>query len=35
VFHRYLLDVSVNVLVIVALVIAVFMARKGPQERAL
>jgi uncharacterized membrane protein (DUF373 family) len=28
VFHRYLLDVSVNVLVIVALVFAVFMARK-------
>lgn len=31
VFHRYLLDVSVNVLVIVALVIAVFMARRGSQ----
>ena len=35
VFHRYLLDVSVNVLVIVALVIAVFMARKGSQASAL
>lgn len=35
VFHRYLLDVSVNVLVIVALVIAVFLARKGPQVSAL
>jgi uncharacterized membrane protein (DUF373 family) len=33
-FHRYLLDVSVNVLVIVALVIAVFMVRKGPQPSA-
>ena len=30
-FHRYLLDVSVNVLVIVALVIAVFLVRKGLQ----
>ncbi len=33
-FHRYLLDVGVNVLVIVALVIAVFMVRKGPQPSA-
>ena len=31
-FHRYLLDVSVNVLVIVALVIAVFLVRKGLQQ---
>ncbi len=30
VFHQYLLDVSVNVLVIVALVIAVFLVRKAP-----
>lgn len=30
VFHRYLLDVSVNVLVIVALVVAVFLARRVP-----
>jgi len=29
VFHRYLLDVGVNVLVIVALVVAVFLARRG------
>src|SRR5436309_8668592 len=34
VFHRYLLDVSVNVLVIVALVFAVFMARRGLQPRS-
>ncbi len=34
VFHRYLLDVSVNVLVIVALVLAVFLARKGGQQSA-
>ncbi|MDO8546608.1 MAG: phosphate-starvation-inducible PsiE family protein [Nitrospirales bacterium] len=31
-FHRYLLDVGVNVLVIVALVIAVFLVRKGLQS---
>jgi uncharacterized membrane protein (DUF373 family) len=30
-FHRYLLDVGVNVLVIVALVIAVYLARKRPE----
>ncbi|TLY33741.1 MAG: hypothetical protein E6K57_03160 [Nitrospirae bacterium] len=34
VFHRYLLDVGVNVLVIVALVLAVFLARKGGQQSA-
>lgn len=33
-FHRYLLDVGVNVLVIVALVIAVFLVRKGFQPSA-
>jgi uncharacterized membrane protein (DUF373 family) len=31
VFHRYLLDVSVNVMVIVALVFAVFLVRRGMQ----
>jgi uncharacterized membrane protein (DUF373 family) len=31
VFHRYLLDVGVNVLVIVALVWAVFLVRRGMQ----
>ena len=31
VFHRYLLDLGANVLVIVALVLAVYMARKSPQ----
>jgi len=31
VFHRYLLDLGANVLVIVALVVAVYMARKAPQ----
>lgn len=31
VFHRYLLDLGANVLVIVALVVAVYMARKSPQ----
>ena len=35
VFHRYLLDVSVNVLVIVALVFAVFMARKVTKAGAI
>lgn len=30
-FHRYLLDLGANVLVIVALVLAVLMARKTPQ----
>jgi len=30
-FHRYLLDVGANVLVIVALVIALYMVRKAPQ----
>jgi len=34
VFHRYLLDVGVNVLVIVALVVAVYLARKSPQPIA-
>lgn len=34
VFHRYLLDVGVNVLVIVALVVAVYLARKSPQPVA-
>ncbi len=34
VFHRYLLDVGVNVLVIVALVVAVFLARRVPQPNA-
>jgi len=34
VFHRYLLDVGVNVLVIVALVLAVFLVRRGVQPRA-
>ena len=34
VFHRYLLDVGVNVLVIVALVFAVFLARRVPQPTA-
>ena len=34
VFHRYLLDIGVNVLVIVALVLAVFLARKGGQPNA-
>lgn len=34
VFHRYLLDVGVNVLVIVALVLAVFLARRGAQPSA-
>src|SRR5207245_4685131 len=34
VFHRYLLAVGVNVLVIVALVLAVFLARKGGQQSA-
>src|SRR5206468_80554 len=34
VFHRYLLDVGVNVLVIVALVLAVFLARKGGERSA-
>ncbi|TLY23404.1 MAG: hypothetical protein E6K68_00590 [Nitrospirae bacterium] len=34
IFHRYLLDVGVNVLVIVALVFAVFMARRGGQSSA-
>jgi len=29
-FHQYLLDMGVNVLVIVALVVAVFLVRKGP-----
>jgi uncharacterized membrane protein (DUF373 family) len=33
VFHRYLLDLGANVLVIVALVVAVYMARKLPQAR--
>ena len=33
-FHRYLLDVGVNVMVIVALVLAVFLARKGGQPSA-
>ncbi len=31
-FHRYLLDVGANVLVIVALVIALYMVRKAPQR---
>lgn len=31
VFHRYLLDLGANVMVIVALVVAVFLARKTPQ----
>lgn len=31
VFHRYLLDLGANVLVIVALVLAVYMARRSPQ----
>lgn len=31
VFHRYLLDVGVNVLVIVALVVAVYLARRSAQ----
>ena len=31
VFHRYLLDVGVNVLVILALVLAVYLARRAPQ----
>ena len=31
VFYRYLLDLGANVLVIVALVVAVFLARKTPQ----
>ncbi|MGQ0811235.1 MAG: phosphate-starvation-inducible PsiE family protein [Nitrospiraceae bacterium] len=31
VFHRYLLDLGANVLVIVALVVAVYMVRKSPQ----
>ena len=30
VFHRYLLDMGANVLVIVALVVAVYLARKAP-----
>ena len=30
-FHRYLLDVGVNVLVILALVLAVFLARRAPR----
>jgi uncharacterized membrane protein (DUF373 family) len=30
-FHRYLLDLGANVLVIVALVLAVYMARRSPQ----
>src|SRR5437660_6869891 len=34
-FHRYLLDVGVNVLVIVALVLAVFLARKAGQPARL
>src|SRR5436309_8901365 len=34
VFHRYLLDVGVNVLVILALVLAVFLAGKGGQPSA-
>ncbi len=34
VFHRYLLDVGVNVLVIVALVIAVYVARRSSQPTA-
>jgi len=32
VFHRYLLDLGANVLVIVALVSAVYMARRVPQS---
>ncbi len=32
-FHRYLLDVGANVLVIVALVIALYVVRKAPQQR--
>jgi hypothetical protein len=31
VFHRYLLDLGANVLVIVTLVLAVYMARRSPQ----
>ncbi len=33
-FHRYLLDVGANVLVIFALVIALYMIRKAPQRSA-
>jgi len=33
VFHRYLLDLGANVLVIVALVVAVYMVRQLPQPR--
>jgi uncharacterized membrane protein (DUF373 family) len=33
-FERYLMDVSVNVLVIVALVIAVYLARRSPEPSA-
>jgi uncharacterized membrane protein (DUF373 family) len=35
VFHRYLLDVGVNVLVIVALVVAVYLARRSSQPVAI
>jgi uncharacterized membrane protein (DUF373 family) len=31
-FHRYLLDVGTNVLVILALVIALYVVRKAPQR---
>jgi uncharacterized membrane protein (DUF373 family) len=33
-FHRYLLDVGVNVLVILALVLAVYLARRRPDPEA-
>ena len=33
-FHRYLLDVGANVMVIVALVIALYVIRKAPQRSA-
>ena len=35
VFHRYLLDLGANVLVIVALVVAVYMVRKSSQSASL